>query len=391
MLSAALTKEFGSPLYVYEARSLRAAGQNLLDAFRNESIDLRYALKANNNHTLLKLILEMGFGIDAVSLGEVLLAKKMGCPSDRISYTGNNACADELRAVHEAGVHVTLDAPTQLMTWSKVAGTKAVGVRINPAIGAGHHGHVITGGPDAKFGIEINELPSFLDSVNRLGLTVDTLHQHIGSGILDADIMLESMDVLIKLAEDIPSVHTLDFGGGFGIPYKAEDDSFPLERFAGEVVDKLERCSADTGRDMRFLFEPGRILVGPAGALLVTVTTVKRGSKHTFVGTDSGQHHLLRPALYDAYHRIDNLSRTDDRKERVTVVGNICESGDVLGRDQAMAMPEIGDVLAIRDAGAYGYSMASHYNLRPRPAEVLLDGEKGQVIRPREHLEDLIS
>lgn len=387
---AALVEEFGSPLYVYDEEVLRRACRTLRAAFDFDDAGLLFAMKANSNPELLRIIRDEGFGIDAVSPGEVQLARHCGFPADAISYTGNNASEAELREVAAANVHVTLDAPDQFIPWSRTAADRPFGLRINPDLGGGHHRHVVTGGPDAKFGIELDGVASAFASIDRLGLHLDRLHQHIGSGILDPILMLRAVDALLRVAEFRPSVHCLDFGGGFGIPYRPPDSPFPFEDFGQGVRRRLDRFRRDRGGPLRVLFEPGRSLVGPCGTLLATVTTVKRGSRHTFAGTDSGQSHLLRPALYGAYHRIENLTGAGRSVERITVAGNICESGDLLGIDVPLPRPEPGDVLAIRDVGAYGYSMASSYNLRPRPAEVLIGPGGPRLIRPRETVRALL-
>jgi diaminopimelate decarboxylase len=276
------------------------------------------------------------------------------------------------------------------MAWSRIAGDRPFGLRINPYVGGGHHHHVITGGPDAKFGVELDQLEDTLASTQRLGLKLDRLHQHIGSGILDADLLLAAMDPMLRIAKDRPDISTLDFGGGFGIPYRKGEPEFALAAFGEAASRRLTKFRTTRSSALRALFEPGRFVVAQCCTLLVTVTSIKRGKKHTFVGTDSGQHHLLRPALYGAHHRVENLTGPDRFVERVTVAGNICESGDLLATDIPMAKPELGDVLAILDTGAYGYSMASNYNLRPKPAEVLLT-DKGPVqIRHAETLDQLL-
>jgi diaminopimelate decarboxylase len=385
-----LIDAFGSPLYVYDETVLRRSCRALKEAFNGKDEHLLYAMKANANPELLRIIRDEGFDLDAVSLGEVLLGRRVGFAPDQISYTGNSASETELKAVAKEGVHVTLDAPTQLMAWSRVAGDRPFGLRINPDFGGGHHHHVITGGPDAKFGIEWDQLASVLESVDRLDLKLDRFHQHIGSGILDADLLLKAMDPLLKAARLRPEVATLDFGGGFGIPYRKTEAEFPLASFAAAARSKVDGLRRGRAGQLRAFFEPGRSVVATCGTLLVTVTAIKRGSKHTFVGTDSGQHHLIRPAFYGAFHQVENLTGEGRFVERVTVAGNICESGDLLAADVPLPKVEVGDLLAIRDVGAYGYSMSSNYNLRPRPAEVLLGPTGPTLIRSAETLEQIL-
>lgn len=383
-----LVRQFGSPLYVYDEARLRRRCRDTRAALPD--CRFLYAVKANANPTLLKIIRDEGFGADAVSSGEVALARQVGFAADEISYNGNNVTDAEMKDVVDHGVHVSVDSISQLERYGKLFPGTSVGVRVNPDVGDGHHDHVITGGPNAKFGVDPEDLADARILAVRHDLTIDGLQQHIGSGILDPRSFMRAIDAMLDIASDIDRLRFIDFGGGFGLPYKPGEAPFDFDAFAlttQRVLAEFQRRYKDP---VEFRFEPGRYVVGDCGALLVTVTSVKRGKRHTFVGTDSGFHHLLRPALYGSYHAIDNLSRPDARIERVTIAGNICESGDLFATDRALPMPEVGDVLAIRDAGAYGYSMASTYNLRARPAEVLLRGNDAVVIRRRETLQDLL-
>lgn len=382
-----LVRQFGSPLYVYEERVIRERCRELRRAFTLDNVELLYAMKANPAPAILAIVADEGFGIDAVSIGEVRCALGARISPQRISWTGNNATEEELRAVAEADVHPTLDSISQMIRWSRVKPGSAVGLRINPDLGSGHHDHVITGGPDSKFGESPQRVEDAIAAANKLGLTLDTLQQHIGSGILDVNVLLSAMKVLLEIAPTVPDLRVVDFGGGFGIPYRPQEAPFDLATFGYQASGLLDRHD----QDLTFRFEPGRYVVGPAGTLYVTVTDVKRTRQHTWVGTDSGLHHLLRPALYGAYHHVENVSHPEAAPERVSVVGNICESGDVLAREISLPRAEEDDILAIRDTGAYGASMSSNYNLRPRPAEVLLSQDGApRLIRRRETIEDLL-
>jgi len=383
-----VVRRYGSPLYVYDEAELRARCRSMAAALPD--CRFLFAMKANSNPTLLKIIHEEGLGADAVSAGEVALATHIGIPPEQVSYNGNNVTDDEMRAVMDAGVHVSVDSVSQLERYGTLFPGTSVGIRLNPDVGDGHHDHVITGGPDAKFGIDPEDLADARILAVRHDLTIDGLQQHIGSGILNPKKYMRGIDAMLRIARDFANLRFIDFGGGFGLPYQPKDTPFDLEGFAVRADKEIDKFRGRYGAAIEFRFEPGRYIVGTCGTLLVTVTSVKRGKRHTFVGTDSGFHHLLRPTLYGAYHRIVNLSHPDARVERVTVAGNICESGDLFATDRALPMPRVGDVLAIRDAGAYGYSMASTYNLRTRPAEVLITGDGPRLIRRRETLEDLL-
>lgn len=386
MAVADLLDRFGSPLYVYDEALLRERCSKLTTALAPATV--LYAMKANANPALLQVIREEGLGIDAVSIGEVLLARRVGFLPDQISYNGNNVTDDEMRAVVEAGVHVTVDSLSQLERYGRLFPATRVGVRLNPDVGDGHHDHVITGGPEAKFGIDPDDLEDARAIASRTDVEIDGLQQHIGSGILDVKKFLNAMEVMLRVAERLPGLKFVDFGGGFGVGYKPDETDFDVGWLGVQSDALLDRFTAKEP-DVTFRFEPGRWLVAPCGTLYVTVTSIKRGKRHTFVGTDSGFNHLLRPALYGSWHTIENVTRPDAPVERVSVAGNVCESGDLFGKDRPLPKPEEGDILAIRDAGAYGWSMASCYNLRPRPAEVLLESAGPRLVRERESLEGI--
>jgi diaminopimelate decarboxylase len=390
-LAPELVRAFGSPLYVYDEELLRDRCRRMRAAIPLSGVDILYAMKANANPALLRVIRDEGLGVDAVSIGEVVLGRRCGFPADRISFNGNNVDEAEMRAVVEEGVHLCADSLSQLERFSRLRLGARAALRLNPDVGAGHHDHVITGGPDAKFGVAPDELPEALAIARSGGLVIDGVQQHIGSGILATDRLLFAVDVLLDAASRLPDLRYVDFGGGIGVPYRPEDQPFDLAGFGERVRERLERFRKSAGRDIAFRFEPGRYIVAECGALLVTVTAVKRTARHVFVGTDSGFNHLIRPMLYGAYHAIENLSNPRGAPVTVRVAGNICESGDLFAIDRELPEAREGDILAIRTAGAYGWSMASPYNQRPRPAEILVRGDSYRAIRRRETFDDLWS
>jgi diaminopimelate decarboxylase len=267
---------------------------------------------------------------------------------------------------------VHLDSLQQLALWGRSKLGKEVSLRLNQGIGAGHHAHVITGGPDSKFGITLADLPKAQALAREYGLIITALQQHIGSNVLDHRMLVRAAKTLLGTAASMPSVTHIDFGGGLGVPYRGERplDTRALGRELRALTDAFERKA---GRKMRYALEPGRFLVAESGTLLVEVADIKETERHTFIGVNSGFNHLVRPAMYDAYHAIENVSR-NGRASLATVSGNICESGDIFGRHRSLPRPRIGDILAIRTTGAYGFSMASEYNLRRLPKEVLRSG-----------------
>ena len=379
MMSAEdLVQRFGSPLYVYDEDDLRSRCRSLLTALPDCAF--HYAMKANSNRAILDIVRQEGLYVDAVSVGEVLAAIDVGFSPDAISFNGNSINDEELRAVAETGTPITVDSISQLERYGRLFPNTRVGVRINPDVGDGHHDHVITGGPESKFGIDTDDLEDAWSAANRHGLLVDGLQQHVGSGILDPEVFIRAVEVMLRTADGTPGLSFVDFGGGFGVGYKPGEEDFDVLRFSELLRPILEPFKVKhPGVSIRF--EPGRWVVASCGTLYVTVTSIKRGKRHTFVGTDSGLNHLLRPALYGSWHTIENVSRPDARPERVTVTGNICEAGDLFARDRLLPMPREGDLLAIRHTGAYGWSMGSCYNLRPLPAEVMVGPDGPRCIR----------
>jgi diaminopimelate decarboxylase len=390
-LAPELARAYGTPLYVYDEALLRERCRTIRAAIPLPGVEILYALKANSNAAILRTIREEGLGADAVSLGEVLLAKKCGFPSALISFNGNNVDDAELRAVAAAGAHVCADGLSQLERLARLGVGGAVAVRLNPDVGAGHHDHVITGGPEAKFGIAPDEIPQALAIARKGSLAIDGIQQHIGSGILDPDVFLLAVDALLDAARGLPDLRYADFGGGIGIPSRPGEKPFDLAAFGRKAAARLEAFRQRVGRPITFRLEPGRYVVAESGSLLVRVTAIKRTRDHVFVGTDSGFNHLIRPILYGAWHPVENLTNPQGAPVVVRVAGNICESGDLFAVDRPIPEPREGDLLAIRNAGAYGWSMASPYNLRPRPAEVLFSGAAHRLVRRRETFDDLWS
>jgi len=374
-----LRKRFGTPLYVYDAAIVSARCKELVRAFRG--MDVHYAVKANANPALLALIRREGLGAEAVSPGEVLAAERAGFKKKHVSFTGPSLTEAELTFVAERAGRVHLDSLTQLEIWGRLKLGRTVSLRLNLGIGAGHHAKVQTGGDGSKFGIVTRDIPHAREIARKYGLTITGVQQHIGSHVPDGSDYIRGAAALLSAAKDLPDVAHIDFGGGFGVPYKKEEKRIDLRKIGREVSRLVGAFEKETGRTATYALEPGRYPVAEAGSLLISVTDLKETAKHTFIGVNSGFNHLLRPALYGAHHEIENLSRAGGRKGSMTVAGNICESGDVFAWDREMSVPRIGDILRIKDAGAYGMSMASTYNLRALPKEVLVTGGKAKEVR----------
>lgn len=386
--AARLAERYGTPAYVYSARVLRNHCRALVRAF--PGVSLRYAMKANANPSLLRMIRGQRLGVDTVSAWEVALARECGFRPRDIVYSGSNPTDEELEAVHKAGVLANLDALSALRRYGKLHRGAPVSLRLNLDIGGGHHPHVVTAGPDSKFGLAPEELPEARALIARYGLKLVGLHQHIGSGVFDLSLWMEAFEALLELAGAIPGVQIVDAGGGFGVPYRPDESPIDLPVWGRAITSRMARFNAARKKKARLVLEPGRYVVCEAGVLVARVTTVKRTRDRVFVGVDSGMHHLVRPAMYQAWHPVVTYPRRDGPQERVFVVGPICESGDVLAEERTMAVPREGDLVVVGNAGAYGFAMASHYNLRARPAEVLVDGDRARLVRKRESYRDVV-
>lgn len=386
-----LVSEFGSPLYVYDRTIMEQQFTALHGAIPYRPFRMRYACKANGNLTILRIFRDLGAHLDVTSPGEIVLAESAGFQAEQLLFTGSSVTDEELAFVERKGVLINFDSISQLRRYGQRFPHRDICLRLNLDVGAGHHEHVITGGPESKFGITIEDLPEARQLARQFDLRVVGLHQHIGSGILDARVFIRAVEPLLEVAREFGDLLFLNMGGGLGIPYAPEDRPLDLVEL-GEGMSRLcDSFCRSYGRRLRLELEPGRFLVGPAGYLLTRVNTVKRTTKHLFAGTDSGFNHLIRHPLYRSYHRIINATRLDGPIRRVAVCGNLCESGDLFTHGREIIEPREGDILAICDAGAYGYSMSFPYNMRPRPAEVLVDGGRARLIRRREEIGDLLA
>ncbi|MGQ9628782.1 MAG: diaminopimelate decarboxylase [bacterium] len=386
-----LAERFGTPLYVMEEAVIRERFRNLAGAIRYPKLRIHYACKANTNISVLRVLMEEGSYIDAVSPGEIFLALEAGFAPDRILFTGNNVTDREMLYALGRGVPINVDSLSQLRRYGKLNPGGTASVRINPDIGAGHHDHTITGGPRSKFGIYFDQVDRIKEIAREFRLKIRGVHMHIGSGILDPEPFLLGMRTLLKTAEEFDDLEFVDFGGGIGVPYRPEEKPLNLEDFGGRVGELFGEWCRGYGKDLILAVEPGRYLVAEAGTLLARVNTVKITPHRRFVGTDSGFNHLVRPTMYGSYHPILVANKANEANTVATdVCGNICESGDLFARDRMLPEIEEGDLIAILNAGAYGFSMASNYNSRPRPAEVMVDGGRPRLIRERETLEDLL-
>lgn len=393
--AASLAERYGTPLYVYEEARIRAAFDTLARAFAVDDLRIHFATKANSNPWILRILRQAGAWADVVSPGEILLARRAGFPAERLLYNGNSASDAELRTAVEQGVRVNVESMSQLRRLAKLAPGSAISIRFNIDVGGGHHSHVITGGPESKFGIDWEQAEQARSAAAGT-LRVAGVHCHIGSGVLQAERFVQAVTNLLTVARRFPDLEQVNFGGGIGIPYRADQPELAVDRLGALLTAEYERFCAEYGSRPALCLEPGRFLVARAGTLLCLVTAVNQARKYLFAGTDSGFNHLIRPAMYGAYHHIEAAAPRTGAWRDTVLTGNICESGDVFTRGEEGIEPrslpplQEGDLVAIRDAGAYGFAMASRYNSFPLPAEVLVDAGAARLIRRRDTLEQLL-
>ena len=386
-----IAQEFGTPLYVYDAAKIESQYQKISSAFSKVTTKFHYALKALNNVNILRLLKAQGAGLDAVSITEVELGLRAGFAPDKIMFTPNCVSFNEIKEAVELGVHINIDSIGALEMFGAEYGNKIpCCIRLNPHIMAGGNSQISVGHIDSKFGISIYQVPHVVRVVENLGIKVNGLHMHTGSDILDSGVFLQGAQLLFNAAKDFKDLEFMDFGSGFKVAYKEGDVVTDIENLGNEVCEAFIDFCKEYGRELELWFEPGKFLVSESGYLLVEANIIKQTTSTVFVGVNSGQNHLLRPMFYDAHHHIENISAQGDKKRVYSVVGYICET-DTLGYDRQLGEVREGDVLAIHNAGAYGFSMSNNYNARFRPAEVLVKDGKAHLIRRRETIEDLIS
>jgi len=386
-----IAQKYGTPTYVTDARVVRSR-VNALQAGLGDSVTrMLYALKANALPDVVELVRDLGLGVDAVSPGEVLLAERLGIAAKDIFFSANNMTDGEMEFAVSRGVVVNIGEISRLAEYGIRHPGASVSIRVNTQHGAGHHSHVVTAGHDSKFGIPMDETEQVLAIAHRHRLRIVGVHQHIGSGNLTVDPYRRSLDALFDVAGRFVYLEFINVGGGLGVPYAPGEPEFDVEDLRRVIIESTEVYETSTGRSIDVWIEPGRYFVADAGVLLVEVNTIKTSYGHTYVGTNSGMNHLIRPAMYGAYHEVVNLSSEEGPLRAYDIVGNICESSDFFARDRVLPETGVGDVLAILGTGAYGSSMNSEYNLRPAPAEVFIDGEgTARLARQRESPEELV-
>lgn len=385
-----VAKEFGTPVYVYNADRIISQYKRLKNAFNPIDIKIKYACKALNNTAILKLLKNEGSGLDTVSINEVKLGLRAGFKPNEIIFTPNCVGIDEIKEAVDLGVHINIDNISILEQFGAIYGnTVSCCIRLNPHIMAGGNSKISTGHIDSKFGISIYQLRHVVRVVKSNNMLINGLHMHTGSDILDAGVFLQGAEILFDCAKDFPDLSFIDFGSGFKVAYKENDITTDIEELGQLLGSRFTAFCKEYGRELELWFEPGKFLVSEAGYFLVKSNVIKQTTATVFVGVDSGLNHLIRPMLYDSYHEIVNISNPDGKQRIYTVVGNICET-DTFGWDRKLNEVHEGDILCFKNAGAYGITMASNYNARLKPAELLIYKGKTHLIRKRETLEDMI-
>ncbi len=386
----AAAENYGTPLYVYDSETMSAQYERMVKAFSSvKKLKLNYACKANTNLNILKFFKGLGSGLDTVSIQEVLIGLKAGFEPSEIIYTPNGVSFEEIREAMELGVKINIDNLSVLEHFGQEFPEYPVCIRINPHIMAGGNVNISVGHIDSKFGISIHQFPLAKRVIENTGMRVNGVHMHTGSDILDVDVFLQGAEILFDVAAELKDLEYLDFGSGFKVPYYPGADETDIEYLGERLSHRFNRFQKKYGKDLMLMFEPGKYLVSQAGFFLASVNVIKQTTSTVFASVDSGFNHLIRPMFYNAHHEIMNLSNPEGRPRYYTVVGYICET-DTFGSNRKINEINEGDVLCFQNAGAYCYSMASNYNSRFRPAEVLLTENQDHLIRRRESLEDLL-
>ncbi len=392
-----LVAKYGSPLYAYEEETIRQRFRELKEGIPYRKLRIYYACKANTNPHIMRILRDEGAYADVLSPGEIMMALKAGFSPEQILFTATSVTDEEMKFAISKGIMVNCDSLSQLERYGKLNPNSRVCVRINPDVGGGHHGHVITGGPESKFGIYYNKVAEAKAIAAKHSLKIVGVHQHIGSGILEAEKFVLAMKVLLKTAQQFEGLEFIDFGGGIGVPYRPEQKRLDIKALGKRMAETFTAFCKSYGKELALCIEPGRYPVAEAGFLLCTVNTIKETPKHRFAGVDTGFNHLIRAAMYGSYHPIIVANNVESKKkEKVAIAGNVCESGDVFTRDEHgivdRELPPIkeGDIIAILNAGAYGFAMSSNYNARQRPVEVLVSGKTARIIRKKEAFEYLM-
>jgi len=385
-----IAEDFGSPVYVYNSEIISNQYKRLSAAFNKvKKVKINYAVKALSNISILKLMKTLGAGLDTVSIQEVKLGLAAGFPANKIIFTPNGVSLEEIETVAKLGAKINIDNLSILEQFGTRHPEVPVCIRINPHVMAGGNTNISVGHIDSKFGISIHQIPHILRIVENTNMTINGIHMHTGSDILDIDVFLYASEILFETAKNFKNLDFIDFGSGFKVPYRPGDIETNIEEFGEKLTSRFNTFCKNYGKELTLAFEPGKFLVSEAGQFLVNVNVVKQTTSTVFAQVDSGFNHLIRPMLYGSRHEIENISNPNGRERFYSVVGYICET-DTFANNRRINEINEGDILAFKNAGAYCYSMASNYNSRYRPAEVLWHNGETHLIRKRETFDDIL-
>lgn len=386
----ALLEKFDSPLYVYDTSKMKAQYDRITRAFKETRVKINFACKALSNVNILRYFRELGSGLDAVSIQEVWMGLKAGFLPQDIIYTPNCVSLEEIDLAVEEGVRINIDNISILEQFGHKYGDKIpVCIRINPHIMGGGNQKISTGHIDSKFGISIYQMAHVHRVVETNNMRVEGLHMHTGSDILDVEVFLTASEIILKTAVEFKDLEYIDYGSGFKVPYKTDDVATDIEELGKTLSKRFNDFCQEYGKELTLIFEPGKFLVSEAGYFFARVNVIKQTTATVFAGLDTGLNHLIRPMFYDAFHEIINVSRPEGKTRIYTVVGYICET-DTFGWNRKLVEISEGDYLVFKNAGAYCFTMASNYNSRFRPAEVMIKNGEAMLIRKRENLDDLL-
>ncbi len=385
-----IANEFGGPLYVYDAEKIEFQYRRLSNAFIGvKNLRLNYATKALSNVSILSYIQKLGAGLDTVSIQEVRLGLQAGFKPSSIIYTPNGVSLAEIEEVADYGVQINIDNLSILEQFGSKYPNTPVCIRINPHVMAGGNSNISVGHIDSKFGVSIHQIPHLLRITENTKMNINGIHMHTGSDILDIDVFLHASEILFETAKKFKNLSFIDFGSGFKVPYKKGDIETNIEELGERLTERFNQFCADYGKELTLAFEPGKFLVSEAGYFISKVNVIKQTTSTVFAQIDSGFNHLIRPMFYGSHHEIENISNPKGRERFYSVVGYICET-DTFGSNRKISEINEGDFLVLKNAGAYCQTMASNYNSRYRPAEVLWINNEAHLIRKEETFQDIL-
>ena len=385
-----IAQQAEGPIYVYDSSKIQSQYHRLKNAFSGVAkLKINYACKALSNISILKLMQSMNSGLDTVSIQEVRLGLEAGFNPTDIIFTPNGVSLEEIEAVAKMKVKINIDNLSILEQFGTKYPNIPVCIRINPHVMAGGNSNISVGHIDSKFGISIHQIPHVLRIVENTKMDINGVHMHTGSDILDIEVFLHASEILFNTALQFKNLSFIDFGSGFKVPYRESDIETNIEELGEKLSKRFRKFCKTYGKNLELAFEPGKFLVSEAGYFLTKVNAVKQTTSTVFAQVDSGFNHLIRPMLYNSYHEIVNISNPKGRERFYTVVGYICET-DTFGSNRKIAEISEGDIVAFKNAGAYCFTMASNYNSRYKPSEILFLNEEAIEIRKRESIEDIL-